>query len=84
MGRNGGQMVSVLAFYSVSTSSNHIRVYSFYSAKLFEKTPKNNYSNFWNRINFSEGISKFVSNLSSSSNPFSTATCHWRKFLPVL
>ena len=35
MGRNGGQMVSVLAFYSVSTSSNHIRVYSFYSAKLF-------------------------------------------------
>ena len=35
----GGQMVSVLAIYSDDPSSNPTGVYSFYSAKLFEKTP---------------------------------------------
>ena len=37
MGRGGGQMVSVLAFYSDDPSSNPADAYSFFVKLVFEK-----------------------------------------------
>ena len=37
MGCGGGQVVSVLAFYSDDPSSNPAEVYSLYSTKVFER-----------------------------------------------
>ena len=38
MGRDGGQVVSVLAFYSDDPSSNPAEVYSFYSVNCSKRT----------------------------------------------
>ena len=42
LGRGGGQVVSVLAFYSDDPSSNPAEVYNFFSVKLLLKRTKIN------------------------------------------
>ena len=51
MGRGGGYMVSMIAFYSNDPSSNPVGVFSFYSLKLLEKN-KNKQKRGWEWVQF--------------------------------